>query len=210
MGSYTVGNITGTYDIANDRLTNVNCSGQIGSAVSNVTLTHPTSGYYNCDGTTSDLRNMFLRKYRSSGASSWSSDTSNEDRIVSNSLNSLAGTSLSVRPCGNSFDGYGFVLKTDFSSAMTYTDVHFWVYNPCDYDIQFRLYVYKGTGCTTAEQVGLSATKDIAKAHSWVYIARGMGSKTFYNFILSVWTADQTSSSTTMAAKLLFDDVYFS
>ena len=210
VGGYTVGNITGTYDYANDQLINVNCSGQLSAAVSNATLTHPTVAYYNCDGSTSTLQTKFLRRYRSSGATSWSNDTSNADRLVSNTTNNASGqSSLTVRPCGNTFDAYGFASQQDLSSPITVTDIHFWVYNPCDYDITFEIYVYKGANFGSAESIGLGAA-DKAKAKSWNYVSRGFSSRNYYNFIISVWTKDQTETSTTMSTKLVFDDIYFS
>ena len=208
VSGYTVGNITGTYDYTNDCLTNVNCSGQIGSALKNLTLTRPTNGlYFNSDGKTSDLRNTFLRRYRQSN--SWSNDTSNSDRILSNTSNYAAGSSsLFVRPCGTSFQGYGFVLASDLSSAVTVNDLCFWVYNPCDYDLTLRCYFYKSQGYGNAGQVGIS--NDKAKANSWTYISRGFTQSAIYNFIISVWTEDNTTNqSTQMTAKVLFDDIFF-
>ena len=208
--TYTVGTITGTYDAENDRLINVNADGQISAAVSNVTLTRPTNGIYlPCEGSTSDLQGQFGRRYRSKGASSWSNDTSNTDRIQSETSTLLSGnTSMSVRPCGNTYDAYGFVLKNDLGAAKTVKSIHFWVYNPCDYDISFRAYYYKGTGFSNNGQIGLTNAADKAKAHSWTYVSRGFTQSAIYNFILSVWTADQTEAGTSMSARLVFDDIY--
>ena len=208
--TYTVGTITGTYDAENDRLINVNADGQISAAVSNVTLTRPTSGIYlPCEGSTSDLQGQFGRRYRSKGASSWSNDTGNADRIQSETSTLLSGnTSMSVRPCGNTFDAYGFVLKNDLGAAKTVKSIHFWVYNPCDYDITFRAYYYKGTGFSNNGQIGLTNAADKAKAHSWTYVSRGFTQSAIYNFTLSVWTADQTEAGTSMSARLVFDDIY--
>lgn len=206
VGGYTVGNITGTYDFDNDQLINVNCSGQLSAAVSNATLTRPEN-LYKCEGTTSELQNEFGRRYRSKGASSWSVDNSNSDRITSDTTNVVSGESgMSVRPCGNSYDAYGFVMKTDFNPGKTVGTLQFWVYNPCDYDIVFRGYYYKGTGFGSNGQIGFAST-DKAKAHSWTYISRGFTNSTIYNFTITVWTADQTQAATSMSARLVFDDI---
>ena len=211
VGGYTVGTISGTYNYSNDTLTNVNCSGQIGQAVSNVTLSHPTNGaYYNCDQSTSELQNTFTRRYRSSGGD-WQRDTSSSDRILSNKVYNAAGKSgVSIRPCTNTNDAYGFVLSSDYSSPKSLTDIQFWVYNPCDYDIKFRIYYFKGQNCSDNGQVGLGSS-DIAKANSWNYVSRGMANtaQSIYNFNISVWTADQTQTNVTMSARLVFDDIYF-
>ena len=206
VGGYTVGTISGVYDYANDQLLHVNCSGQIGSAVSDVTLTRPAN-LLTCDANTATLQATFGRRYRSKGASSWSNDTSNTDRIQSETTNVLSGAgSMSVRPCGNSFDAYGFVLKSDLASPQTVGSLHFWVYNPCDYDITFRGYYYKGTSFGSNGQIGF-AEADKAKAHSWTYVSRGFTSSAIYNFTITVWTADQTQAATSMSARLVFDDI---
>ena len=208
VGGYTVGNITGTYDFVNDQLINVNCSGQIGAVISNVTLTRPTSGmYYPFEGDTATLQSQLKRRYRE--GSNWNVDSSNADRITSNTTTVLSGeSSMTVRPCGNGYVAYGFVLMNDFASPKTAANVHFWVYNPCDYDITFRIYYFKSAGLTNNGQVGLGSA-DKAKAHSWTYVSRGFTESAIYNFNISVWTEDQTQSATTMSAKLVFDDLLF-
>ena len=208
VGGYTVGNVTGTYDYNNDRLTNVNCSGQIGAAVSNVTLTRPTSGmFYDMNESTANLQSKFKRRFNSG---SWQVDSSNSDRIVSNTEHHVAGSSgLQVRPCGTGFDAYGFSLQNDLASTATVANIHFWVYNPCNYDITFRVWVYKSTGLSNNAEVGLGSA-DKAKANSWTYVSRGFTSAAIYNFNISVWkNNNNTSASDQMTAKLVFDDLYF-
>lgn len=211
MSGYSVGNITGTYNYSNDRLTSVDCSGDIGTAVSNKTLNHASGNlFFNCDGTTSTLQSKFTRRFRSAGASSWTVDSSNSDRIESDSINYISGSSgLNVRPCGTSYDAYGFVVSSDLSAASSVSDVAFWVYNPTDYAIKFRVYYYTKKSFAENGSVGFKAT-DIAQPNTWSYITRGFGSKSIYNFTISVWKEDQTSPSVTMTAKLTFDDIYFS
>lgn len=211
MSNYSVGNITGTYNYSTDKLTNVNCTGDLGSAVSNKTISHASGNlFFNCDGTTSTLQSKFNRRYRSAGASSWSVDSTNTDRIESDGTNYISGTSgLNVRPCGSSYDAYGFVMASDLSSAATVSDVAFWVYNPTDYIMKFRIYYYTSKNFANNGSVGLGDA-DRAQPHTWTYVSRGFGSKSIFNFTISVWTEDQTAKATTMAAKLTFDDIYFS
>ena len=207
VGGYTVGNITGVYDYANDRLLHVGCSGQIGAAVSDVTLTRPET-LLNCDLSTSQLQALIKRRYRQSDK--WNVDATNTDRVVSVTDNVLSGTSsMTVRPCGSSFQGYGFSLNNDFASPKTLANFHCWVYNPCDYDMKLRVYYFKAAGLNSAGQVGLGSA-DTVKAHSWTYISRGFTSSSVYNFNISVWTEDFASNtSTIMSAKLVFDDILF-
>ena len=205
VGGYTVGKITGVYDYANDQLVHVGCDGQIGAAVSDVTLTRPAN-LLDCDGNTATLQAAFNRRYRTKGSSKWDIDTGNGDRILSETTNILSGAgSMSLRPCGSTYDAYGFVLKNDMT-PQTLGSIHFWVYNPCDYDITFRGYYYTSASFGSNGAIGFAAV-DKAKAHSWTYVSRGFTSSTVYNFTISVWTADQTEAATSMAARLVFDDI---
>jgi len=207
VGGYTVGDITGTYDPDSDQLVDVNCSGVIGTVVKNVTLTRPET-YFDCEGSTTTLQSAWKRRYRASGAN-WAVDSGNSDRITSNTTNFASGENgLTVRPCGASYDAYGFNMMNDFSTAKSLGTIEFWVYNPCSVDIVFRIYYYKGTGLSNNGQVGLNSD-DVAKAGAWTYVSRGFSKSSIYNFNISVWKADQSDASTTMTAKLVFDNILF-
>jgi hypothetical protein len=206
VGGYTLGKITGEYDVENDKLIKVNCDGTLSGAVADAELSHPTSMYYQMNGNTEALQGELKRRYRPKGAG-WSVDSNNTDRFLSETTTKVAGAgAMSVRPCGNSFDAYGFTLGADLAEATTAANIHFWVYNPCDYDIVFRGWYYKATGFNNNGQIGFGSA-DIAKANSWTYVSRGFTSSAIYNFTVTVWTADQTQSATTMSARLVFDDV---
>ena len=86
--SMTYGTITGKWDKANNKLTNVNVSGSIGNFVNNNgSLTFPAATkYWNCDGSTAELQNTFKRRYGGT------LDTTNADKIVSASYNRISGT----------------------------------------------------------------------------------------------------------------------
>ena len=206
--AYSYGEISGIYDEANDKLINVNFSGDVKAMFSNVELTRPTDAFYDFNKDTAGLQAQFKRRYRNNNA--WNVDTSNTDRIVANTTNMASGSAgLTVRPCTKSYQGYCFNLQSDYAETKTLSSLQFWVYNPCSTDIKMRIYYFKQTGLNGAGQVGLNDTTDVVKANSWTYISRGFGSNKIYNFSLSVWTEDQANTTETMSAKLVFDDLLF-
>ena len=198
--SYTFGNITGTYDYANDRLTGITCNGSIKDYVSNngsITATHPTTSstsYFNdCDGTTSQLQSTFKRRYMSGG---WQVDNSNADRITSNTTEFVSGSN-SVKRRGYSGGAVALNFNSDWSSAKTLASVQFWVYNPYSSDITLRMWGYKAKNFGSNFETG-SVT---AKKGQWTYVAMGFTSAAIYNF--------QIADFNNTGAYLSFDNIYF-
>lgn len=204
IGSYklTFGNITGTYDYANDRLTGITCNGTIKSYVDNngsITATHPTTSstsYFNdCDGTTEQLQSTFKRRYNTG---SWQVDNINADRITSNTTEFVSGSG-SVKRRGYTGGGVALNFNSDWSPAKTLGSVQFWVYNPHSSDITLRMWVYKATSFGSNGEIG-SVT---AKTGQWTYVAMGFGSYAgaIYNF--------QIADFNNTGAYLSFDNIYF-
>lgn len=179
--SYTYGKITGTYDPANNRITGVGCDGSIKSYVSNngsLIATRPTTSstvYYNdCDGTTTQLQSTFKRRYNNG---SWQVDTSNTDRITSNTAQFVSGTN-SVKRRGWADGPVAFNLNSDWSSAKTLESIQYWVYNPSSSDITLRMWGYTAKNFGSNFETG-SIT---ATANGWTYVAMGFTSAKIYNF----------------------------
>ena len=194
---YSYGNITGTYDVANDRLTNIACSGSISAGVSNngsIIASRPTAAqsFSDCDGTTSELQAQFKRRYMSG---SWQVDNSNADRITSNTTEYVSGTGA-VKRRGYSGGAVALNFQSDFASAKTVANVQYWVYNPSGSDITLRMWGYKATGFGSNFETG-SVT---AKAGQWTYVAMGFTSAAIYNFQI----ADFNNTGT----YLTFDNIY--
>ena len=199
---YSYGNITGTYDVANDQLTGISCSGSISAGVSNngsITATRPTAAqsFSACDGTTSELQAQFKRRY----GDPWTVDTKNTDRITSNTTQFVSGTgSLKLRAWNGGRIALNF--QNDFSPAKQIQNVQFWVYNSSANDITLRMWYYQGTNFSSNGETD-SVT---AKANGWTYVAMGFGSgsgdgnRTVYNFQI----ADFTSSNVALS----FDNIY--
>ena len=172
---YSFGNITGTYDAANDRITGVACSGQVSAAVSNNgSITCTRLEVWDCDGTTSELQSLFKRRYMSG---SWQVDNSNADRITSNTTEFVSGTG-SVKRRGYSGGAVALNFNSDFATAKTVKNVQFWVYNPSASDITLRMWGYKATGFGSNFETG-SVT---AKAGQWTYVAMGFTQAAVYNW----------------------------
>ena len=198
--TYTFGDVTGTYDYANDRLTGVSCNGGIKSYVSNngsITATRPTesstSYFADCDGTTSQLQSLFKRRYMSG---SWQVDSSNADRITSNTTELVSGTG-SVKRRGYSGGAVALNFNSDWASAKTLASIHFWVYNPSGSDITLRMWGYKAKNFGSNFETG-SVT---AKAGQWTYVAMGFTSAAIYNF--------QIADFNNTGIYLSFDNIYF-
>ena len=175
--SMKFGTITGTYDPENDRITGIRCNGDISSYVGNngsIIATKPTSNYFECDGSTSELQSLFKRRYMSG---SWQVDNSNADRITSNTTQYVSGTGAAKRR-GYSGGAVALNFNSDFSPAIRVENIQFWVYNPSGSDISLRMWYYQAVNFGSGGETG-SVT---AKAGQWTYLAMGFGSKTVYNF----------------------------
>ena len=185
---YSLGTVTATFDEANNRLTGLNCTGNIKSALSNKTVPAMGSGsdsiLFSCSDDASTLRNRFKRRYQSESQSSWA--VSPSDRINSNTTNYVTGSSsLQVNGYGgNSLRKVGLNLQNDINNK-TYKSMGFWVYNPSNSDIGLDAYVYKAASLNSA--CGFASFT--AVAGEWTWCCSGIGSKEFtvgtntlYNF----------------------------
>ena len=192
-GSYlgqTYGTITGKYDKANNRLTNINISGGISSYLSNngsITVPAATK-YWNCDGSTSELQSVFKRRYGGTV------DTTNADKIVSAPYLRVSGkNSLKFRL----WDGGLAQLNLLNDINVTVSNIGFWVYSTASEDKDIRLFYYKGSNLTDYAEIG-SVT---AHSNQWTYCCMGFGAKpTIKNFQLAF---DKWPSS----AMVFIDDI---
>ena len=204
LGTYDFGNMTGYY--RNDQLENVGCTGSVKNLLSsqnnNITIPHPTSYYWNCDGSTSDLQSTFRRRWRNGSA--WSYDDSNTDRIEADTINKSSGTNgVKIRPYSS---GVGLVLSTAISGGIPKTTANTfcaWIYNPSTSAVSFRFFLYKNADLSSNfEPMG---TKSIP-AQSWYYLRIGYGENTeagtVYNFMF-------TNLGSGSNATFVVDDIWF-
>lgn len=175
------GNIIGVYDFESDQITGISCSGSIKSYVSNNgSITASKLDVWNCDQSTSQLRSIFKRRFNNG---SWNVDTSNADRIVSNSVEYVSGKgSLKLR--GYTGGAVALNFLNDFNPVLNVRNIHFWVYNPSSSDISLRLFYYISENLVSFGEVGGT---NVAKANAWSYISIGFGlsgggNRTIYNF----------------------------
>ena len=190
--SLTYGKITGVYDAANNKLVDVTCDGSIGAYVSNnghIEATDMSAGvFYNCEGTTAELQNLFKRRYMSG---SWQVDNSNANRIERDEAHFVGGAA-SAKWKGWTGGAVSMSLKEDWATAKELQNLHFWVYNPSESDVTLRIWIYKGTGMNNnAEQGGM-----VAKAGQWSYYSMGFcdGSNALTDPIYNFQIADFTNS----------------
>ena len=198
LGDYGV--FSATYDEANGKLINAGIEGAAAAYLKNNNAIElvAAANYWNCDGTTDELRAIFQRRYRANGASSWTVDNNADhtDRIVSDTTNFIAGTgALSVRPYSGSGNAVGLNLVNDFDEAKTVKNIGFWVYNSSANDISLRTWVYTAKGLTSAKEIGGLT----AKANGWTYCRMGFDYGAIYNFNVSNWNGS--------ANALVFDNI---
>ena len=213
-GQYTnksVGNITGTYNGSNS-ITDIQCSGSfnfykplIGGSYPSATKVTESNSFYQFDSSTSQLQSKFNRRYRGSGGGNWTTDTTNEGRILSNNMRYVAGTSA-LSLMGNPGGHVAFTLANDLSSTISVKWVNFWVYNPTNSDINIRVWAYAGTNY--GSNVELESGFKTALAHSWTYCyachysnSTTIATTSAYNFQI----ADLNGSG----ANLVFDNILF-
>lgn len=173
FNGYTYGNITGHYDDANDKITNIACDGSVSAGVSSISDA-TLLDVWDCDGTTSELQSLFKRRYMSG---SWQVDTGNADRITSNTTEFVSGTG-SVKRRGYSGGAVALNFNADFSPAKTVKNVQFWVYNPSASNITLRMWGYKATNFGSNFETGTVT----AKAGQWTYVAMGFTEASVYNW----------------------------
>ena len=198
---YQVGTISGIFDPNNNEITNISFSGPLGEQVTNngSIIAYPAETTSNtffadCDGTTQELQAQFKRRYMSG---SWQVDNSNADRFTSNTTEFVSGTG-SVKRRGYGSGAVSLNLNNDFASPKTVSNIHFWVYNPSNSDINMRMWGYRETGLKSNFEI--EASPRVANANSWTYIALYFGSYNIYNFQI----ADFTNSGVYMS----FDNIY--
>ena len=192
---FTYGTITATYDQANDRLTNVKCSGTISSYVSNngsITLTKP-SRIYNCDGTNSELQSTFKRRY--DGGSGWQVDTGNTDRFQRDTVHAAEGSSsMKFRVYGgNSSYKTGIALNSDLAGLTNVKNISFWIYNNTGVNFKLRMFVYSAAGFASNSEI--CNELDIQSNGQWTFYTLGFSVSKLYNFQFFVQCPTGVSSN---------------
>ena len=167
------GNLTAFFDETNNKLVNVGIHGNAGANLSNNLEAELVAApyFFDCEGTTEQLQASFKRRY----ADPWTVDTGNADRFTSVD-NGISGKGMKVRAWNGG--RYSFCFGQDFPSAITVSNIGFWVYNSSNKDVTLRMWYYTQTGLSGAGETG----SVVAKANGWTYCRMGFGSKNIYNF----------------------------
>ena len=195
LGDYGV--LTGKFDPVADALIEVGLTGAAAAMIkdNNEITLKASEHFWNCDGTTAELREQFARRY----GSPWTLDTKNDDRIVSVD-NGIAGKAMKVRAWNGG--RYYVFLKNDLEPT-AFKNIGFWVYNSGSKDVKLDLYVY-----TAASSNGMPSGADgtykslggttVAVKGQWTFIRMGF-EFTIYNF--------QILDNTNTGTPLVFDNV---
>ena len=149
--------------------------------------------FYDCNGTTTQLRDTFKRRYMSGG---WQTNDKTIDRIRSDTTNFISGSAL--QNTGYSSGAVAINLWEDFAGGIKAQSFGFWVYNPSTTAVKLRIWIYKATGLNSNQEL----TPDTGVAintEGWTFIQYGVagyltGDARMYNFQI----ADFTNSGVTL------------
>lgn len=188
LGSnYTIGDITGYY--RNNQLEEVHMSGTIKNLVSGYyTIPHPTSNYWDCNGTTEQLQTTFKRRYWD--GSQWQVDASNSNRVVADTKYFASPTS------GARLRGYskGAAINLNSDINIKVNTIGVWIYNPSQAAITFKIWMYKSANFGS----NISLSDAVVPAQSWKYYRMGfgtqIGSNSVYNFGITTHSAGTDSA----------------
>lgn len=193
-GSYSsmkFGTITGTYNPGTHAIENISCAGAIKTYISNngsITAT-ATSHYWDCNGTQTELRDLFKRRY----GDPWQTNDKTIDRIMRDTTHYVSGSAVT----NNGWTGGRVALNlyNDMTPASV-GNIGFWVYNPSGSDITLRQWIYKGASFGSNAEIG-SVT---AKANGWSFCVMGFTTATIYNF--------QIADFNSTGINLTYDDIF--
>ena len=187
----------------NDQLEEVQIKGSLSNLVSGkYTIPHPSNYYWDCNGTDAQLQSTFKRRYRN--GSSWAEDNSNADRLTADSVNKTSSSN------GVKIRGFatGVALNSaSYFSAAEQNTFCFWVYNPTQTTVKFRIFLYRDESLDpnsssfelTDSELGFNVP-----ATSWKYYRMGFGNYgyTARNFQICYIGASQ-------AVAFTVDDIWF-
>ena len=193
-----IGTITGTYNSANNSLSNLNISGNIAKRYNSnsnpngrtwnsngsITMSAVTHAW-GCDEQSVEMRDIFKREWRDPNES-WQHDHFNDNRVESVNSNYITGGhAMRVRPYAAG--SISITLYQDVSVANV-KNLSFWVYNSNNTDKSIRLFI-------NGDEIGTKT----ATANGWTFISCGFSSRTVTNFKLM----DENKSS----GSFIFDDI---
>ena len=160
------GTITGKYDQATNKLTNIGFAGELNTIVeSNGSIVATKLTTLECDATNNaELQAIFRRRYKYNYGN-WQVDNTNSDRVSRYASKRVTGTSsVKLRPYEGLGNAVGISLINEYKTAKKVSSIQFWVYNPnADKNIDLKIWIYKGSSYTTAIEV----TSDTKKATAY-------------------------------------------
>ena len=192
----TVGTITATY--SNGELTDIASSCFYNNKKGSASKVSAGSNYYTCDGSTAELQSQFKRQFdRGNG---WETDTTNADRIVSDTRHQASGNGgLKLRPFASG--DVAVSLNSDLGGEK-YKYMYFWVYNPTTTSATLNLNFYKGTNYSSKIDKDYTAT---ANAMGWTYCQVDFSGKMTTGKIYNFQICDLNGTG----IMFTFDEIYF-
>lgn len=167
-GNY--GNLKGTYDPENNKLTKCGLDGAAAAAVTSNGELEFTGAlkHFDCEGTDAELQTVFKRRVGS-----------NETGVVTaDTTNFIAGKS-GVQLPGNSGGDVRLNLKQDIANGVTAKNLGYWVYNPSTSNVKLRMWVYKAANLGSNAEVASSSGVEFAPG--WSYYRIGFTEAKIFN-----------------------------
>ena len=180
------GNFTGTYDEGLNVFRNCAVTGAAKDAIdtSFEIILSGNSKFYNCNGTTTQLRNQFKRRYNSGGG--WQVNNVTDEKLFSDTENFIEGSAMK----NNGWTGGNLAinLMQDFAGGIKAKSFGFWVYNPSDEDIKVRVWIYKGANLANNQELTDYQTEgQLINKEGWTFLQWGVatylsGDAKMFNF----------------------------
>ena len=122
--------------------------------------------FFNCDGTTAELKNVFNRRVQSNG---WV--ISDENNALLEAADGIAGQGVKIG--GNTSYAVSLVLKNQMAADVEATsNIGFWVYNPTTSNVTLRQWMFIGADLNNGKEQG----NVTAVAGQWTYVRMGFAS----------------------------------
>ena len=190
------GTLTGKYDEGLNVIRQCACDGAAAAQVDSAfeIVLSGNAKFYDCNGTTTELRNTFKRRYMSGG---WQTNDKTIDRIRSDTTNFISGSAMQNQ--GYSSGAVAINLWEDFPGGIKAQSFGFWVYNPGETTVKLRLWIYKGANLGDPKQELTPDTGVEINKSGWTFMQYGVaayltGDAKMYNFQI----ADFTNSGVTL------------
>ena len=183
------GNLTGTYDEGLKVFRHCAVTGAAKDAI-DTSFEIVLSGnckFYDCNGTTAQLRDTFKRRYMQG---SWQTNSKTDERIFSDTDHYISGSAVR----NNGWTGGAVALNSyvDFPGGIKAQSFGFWVYNPSSTVVKLRIFIYRSANFGNNQELASSSGVEI-NSNGWTFLQYGVAGYLkddvkMYNFQMADFT----------------------